>query len=124
MAATRYGILASIAQRRRRVLIKYDSDSEARVQPRSGEVYLEQTVADYNQRGPDAAVLDHFAAAPLSDRCAVVAAGAVVQLVLADPLIDVHPLGQLVQAPAANIGDTYSNGIFTPATVQQAVIGP
>lgn len=48
-----------------------------------------------------------------SGRCAVVANGKVVHVVMADPEIDQHPDGQLIESDTANVGDQWNGKEFS-----------
>lgn len=114
MAATKVGIIFSLAQRRRRYMLIPDSDAELPLKPQAGEGYVEQPMADYKARGPDAAVQDATGGPPLSAVCQLLDAGSnVLGTVIADPLIDGHlfPGLTLITAPVVVVpGNGTSSG--------------
>lgn len=104
------GIVYSLSQRkRRRVIIPFDPKAILQ----NGEALLQQSIEDYNLRGPDAAVED-IAGNPLSDRCVLVdpKSLSVISVLHADPQIDIHPQGTLVQHDLADLGDIQVGNTF------------
>jgi hypothetical protein len=112
MAVTKIGILYSASQRKRRATLVPDDDSQlSLMQRRNGEVYIEQSVEDYRNFGPDHAVTVHAGGPPLSDRCAVVDSQEnVVAVVGADPAIDEISGHTIVQHFDPHVGDRFVNG--------------
>lgn len=115
MAATKVGIIYSVAQSLRRVVFVPDDDSQLPLKPRAGEAYIEQTLADYQQFGPDFAVQKATGNPPLSDRCVRVppnVLGIVSAILRADPSIDTLTGALLIQSDLGNIGDRNNNGVI------------
>lgn len=115
MTATKVGIIYSVAQSLRRVVFVPDDDSQLPLKPRAGEAYIEQTLADYQQFGPDFAVQKATGNTPLSDRCVRVppnALGIVSAILRADPSIDTLTGALLIQSDLGNIGDRNNNGVI------------
>ena len=101
MASTQYIIVYSPNQNVRRRVVQPDDDSQIAHHLATnlpGEAYLLVSIADYNSQGPDALLLAHTGKSPASDHCMVINDGACLGHCKADPLIDTHPDGQLVNA--------------------------
>ena len=116
MALTKVGIVYSLAQNLRRRVIVPDDDGELVFHKSSlayGEAYIELPYATF-QQFDSPTDLDAFlaielnSANPGSDYCLVVDANDVIQAcILADPIIDSHPLGTVIADTPAMVGDTY-----------------
>ena len=114
MAASKIGIVYSVALKKRRLLCIPDDDSELAVlknRLRPGEGYIEQELTDYNKRGADAALAEAIGAA-LPDRCVAVHADTklVAATLAADPAIDSLPDHTLHLSDIADFGDRLTDG--------------
>lgn len=110
MAATRVGIIYSIAQRRRRVVVVPDDDSQLNsLVVRPGERLITQTRLAYRTVGPDAAVRNDSGGLPRSDRCAVIHGDLlrVWRHIHADDSIDSLNGFILVNSSISQVGDTW-----------------
>ena len=128
MALTKVGIIYSLAQLVRRELIKCADDSGYkahidRLLP--GEGWFEIPIDVYNSFGNPHAIDDYLEAsvgAALSDRCAVINGDNIVAVCCADPAIDRHPDGWIIQDDTAQAGWTYDfvNAVAIPDPVRLA----
>ncbi len=110
MPATKVGIIYSIAQRRRRVVIVPDDDAQLNsIIVRTGEKFITQGMLAYRAVGPDLAVRQDAGGFPRSDRCAVVndALQRVVRHIHADDNIDTLSGFTLVNSDISKVGDTW-----------------
>jgi len=55
----------------------------------------------------------------MASRAAVVVDGVVVNVIVAEPGFEIGDGSTCVQSDTANIGDTYADGVFTPAPPPQ-----
>lgn len=105
MASTQYIIVYSPNQNARRRVVKPDDDSQIAGHIAThlpGEAYLLVSIDDYNSQGPDALLLAHTGNPPSSDHCMIIQDGTCLGHCKADPLIDTHPDGELVNAVVHN----------------------
>jgi hypothetical protein len=137
MPVSKIAVVYSLAlSRRRRVIIPSQDDSElewftANLAPGEGVVIMPYSaLEDVDGRllpgkNVDNALERNLGKPAMSDRCIVTDKnGAVTHVVLADPSIDRHEMGQLQFHPKAEIGWTLKNGIAqAPAEVQAIVEG-
>ena len=120
MAATLVGVVYSVAQKKRRILIVPDDDTQLQDKAwvSNGTAMITLPIAQYQKMGTPPNDVDTWLASQIgaasSDRCAVIDfTGAVASFVKADPAIDSLPFMILVQHDEACVGDTYNNGVFT-----------
>lgn len=123
MALTKVSVIYSIAQKLRRELLMSKVDDKEidihkyRLQP--GEGWLDIPLADFQELTFDGyALLDgadsidgyiaRILGCPSSDKCAIIDIDdSVVAVVLADPIIDDHPDGVIIQDDTLVVGDVY-----------------
>lgn len=122
MAATQFAVVYGAASKVIRRIVHPDDDNYlAKVQANlaSGEAVLVLLAAD-NPTKTVAALQSKIGTPTHSGICAKIdGQGKVVNLIKADPQVDVVPGFQLVQTDIAQIGWTYSGGIFlAPVNVQ------
>jgi hypothetical protein len=113
MAATKVGIIYSLALRNVRAVCLPDHDSELPLTPRTGEGYIEQLLPNYQQFGAASAVLAAVGKAPLSDQCVLIDPNTnfVVATAKLDPAIDSVPGFQVIQHDKAGPGDRLNGAI-------------
>ena len=128
MAQTQVIIIYSLNQNKRRTVVIPDDDSHipvhtANIQP--GEAVLLGSLAEYKAIGPDAMLVNHTGKQPSNDRCVIHANGKINAVVSADPLIDTHPLGQIIHdtTGVARVGYTVTNGVINiPINLNNVVV--
>ena len=124
---TKVGIIYSLAQLQRRRLIISDVDDSHldlhRTGMASGEGWIDCPLSIYNSFS-DANGLDAWLATMIGDktshRCTVVAGDTnVVQCIIgADPIIDSHPAGIVIQDDVSMVGDIYDFEAQAPVVIQ------
>jgi hypothetical protein len=121
VAQTKVVIVYSPNQNLRRTVIIPDDDSQISIHTANilpGEAVLVGSLADYISIGPDAMLMAYTGRQPSSDRCMVISNDNVVAVFKGDPLIDTHPLGEVVAdvTGKAMVGATYKNNVLTQPT--------
>ena len=99
MARTQCVIIYSHYQALRRRVIIPDDDTQISAHTgnlANGEIAIVVALADYAYWGPDALVARHSGRPAQAGNCVIVGAhGLPVNIVMADPQIDTHPLGRI-----------------------------
>lgn len=119
MALTSIGaIYATQSLLLQRIYIPHADDNEiAQQQVGVGETLINVPLATYEHGGAPA-VQNLIGAPTFSGRCAVVAASAVIDHVIADPALYSDPRGQVIPSDISMIGDTWDGTAFHRAFIE------